>query len=160
MTRSTNIYGNCGWQGDSPWCSGSPESSAPCHPAIPEFVVAARAGFGGEQKRGTGTFVHTCYDVLLILILGAKRFCCRTPIPDEFTNCAWYTKETQYLPEDICEPSCSSGYIKLATQQGSCRKGEAAYCCAGKSGELAKSAREMPSRNQTWEVGSVYLGTD
>lgn len=77
------------------------------------------------------------------MIPGAKSHCCWQKIPDDFTNCAWYTKKMHHMANDTCEPSCSSGYIKLSMQKGSCHEGEAAYCCAGKSRMQATNAQEM-----------------
>ena len=91
---------------------------------------------------------------------GAKSYCCWQKISDDFTNCAWYTMETHHLANDICESSCPSRYIKLAMQQGSRHKSEAAYCCAGKSGMQAANAQEMYAEGGEWEVGAVYLEPD
>ncbi|RAH42220.1 glycoside hydrolase, partial [Aspergillus brunneoviolaceus CBS 621.78] len=117
VTSSTKAYSKCKWVGSSPPCA-SPGKNHTCPDDYPHFLFADSNGAGGEQ---------TCSS-------GRKSYCC-TEIPDEFTDCKWYNKETTVIgPESYyCETSCPTNYIRLGMEAGSCGYNMQAYCCGGKT---------------------------
>jgi len=70
-------------------------------------------------------------------ISGTKHYCCKNPKPAAFSKCDWVKKGSppRFEQDFICEDSCPSGQIKLATQVGGmyadngCFGGARAYCC-------------------------------
>ncbi|KAK3943074.1 hypothetical protein QBC46DRAFT_447135 [Diplogelasinospora grovesii] len=116
VTDSTQPYADCAWLGGTPDCSGA-GGTATCPSDYPNFVVSSRSGQGGAG---------TCWE-------GAMSYCCKgSAVPDAFTNCQWYSKQTHVVAEDnVCEDSCPSGNLLLARQGGSCAMGTEAYCCKG-----------------------------
>jgi len=100
-------------------CYNESPGYTPCEQRdYPNLVAYADAGFGGEQPCGSSD---------------AKTFCCKDPIPPQFTNCQWYKKETHWFGDNRCEPSCPPNAIRLAIRKAhsSCVNGEEAYCCSG-----------------------------
>ncbi|GKZ36090.1 hypothetical protein AbraIFM66950_006997, partial [Aspergillus brasiliensis] len=116
VTSSTKAYSKCKWFGGSPHCAASGKNHS-CPDDYPNFLFADSNGAGGEQ---------TCSS-------GRKSYCC-TEIPEEFTDCKWYQKDTTVWGPDsyFCETSCPTDYIRLGMEAGSCGYNMEAYCCGGK----------------------------
>ncbi|GLA32131.1 hypothetical protein AnigIFM63326_011270 [Aspergillus niger] len=132
VTSSTKSYSKCKWFGGSPGCAGSGKNHS-CPDDYPNFLFADSNGAGGEQ---------TCSS-------GRKSYCC-TEIPDEFTDCKWYQKDTTVWGPDsyFCETSCPTEYIRLGMEAGSCGYNMQAYCCGGKT---TTTTTTNTTPNNTWE---------
>ncbi|GLB09477.1 hypothetical protein AtubIFM57258_005399 [Aspergillus tubingensis] len=132
VTSSTKSYSKCKWFGGSPSCAGSGKNHS-CPDDYPNFLFADSNGAGGEQ---------TCSS-------GRKSYCC-TEIPDEFTDCKWYQKDTTVWGPDsyFCETSCPTDYIRLGMEAGSCGYNMEAYCCGGKT---TTTTTTNTTPKNTWE---------
>ncbi|KAF2655754.1 hypothetical protein K491DRAFT_678674 [Lophiostoma macrostomum CBS 122681] len=122
----TASYGLCEWTD-----CGKP-GDCPSH--LPEFIVSSRKGYGGERD---APWSGGCY------YDKTHNFCCQMT-PPAFQNCKWYKKETNQLPDADCEPSCPSGHVRISQEQGDCKKGEQAFCCAGPAPTPSPSPPQPP----------------
>ncbi|KAK2763376.1 glycosylhydrolase family 18-9 [Colletotrichum kahawae] len=112
---STSAYGSCKWVGEAPTCNRD------CPSDYPNKIFSSKLAAGGEQP----------------CISGTKHYCCREPKPAAFSKCDWVKKGSprRFEQDFICEDSCPSGQIKLATEVGGmnaengCFGGARAYCC-------------------------------
>ncbi|KAL0940480.1 glycosylhydrolase family 18-9 [Colletotrichum truncatum] len=112
---STSAYGSCKWVGEAPTCNQD------CPSDYPNKIFSSKLAAGGEQP----------------CISGTKHYCCQEPKPAAFSKCDWHKKGSppRFEQEFICEDSCPSGQIKLATEVGGmyadngCFGGARAYCC-------------------------------
>ncbi|EFQ33861.1 chitinase [Colletotrichum graminicola M1.001] len=113
--ESTSAYGSCKWVGEAPTCNQD------CPSDYPNKIFSSKMAAGGEQP----------------CISGTKHYCCREPKPAAFSKCDWHNKASprRFEQDFICEDSCPSGQIKLATEVGGmgasngCFGGARAYCC-------------------------------
>ncbi|KAK2035450.1 hypothetical protein LX32DRAFT_647515 [Colletotrichum zoysiae] len=112
---STSAYGSCKWVGEAPTCNQD------CPGDYPNKIFSSKLAAGGEQP----------------CISGTKHYCCREPKPAAFSKCDWHKKGSppRFEQDFICEDSCPSGQIKLASEVGGmsaengCFGGARAYCC-------------------------------
>jgi chitinase len=142
VTSATKPYSMCKWFGDSPTCSGSGGYKA-CEGDWPHRVVSASMGAGGEQACGRG----------------AKSYCCKE-VPDAFTDCAWYKKETSTVTNlGYCETSCPKDSVRLSMQQGSgCGYGGLqAFCCKGQKPATLTPRDPSWGNNQYKEYEGLLL---
>ncbi|RDW72347.1 glycoside hydrolase family 18 protein [Aspergillus mulundensis] len=123
----TKPYSRCEWVGTSPLCAEKGKD-AECDNNYSDKLVTSSNGFGGDKTCGPGR----------------KSYCC-TSIPDEFTQCAWYSHGKAIadgVPDDYyCEADCPDGTVRLAMHKGSCKKGFQAFCCKGKARKKTLTAR-------------------
>ena len=92
-TTSTEAYGKCKWVGCGETCPGD----------HPHKVVSAWKGAGGEP--------HCDIDE-------SRSYCCSDPLPAEFKDCAWVMRgnPSRFNNEWICEDTCPSDQVKVATE--------------------------------------------
>ncbi|KAJ5713893.1 Glycoside hydrolase superfamily [Penicillium malachiteum] len=133
------------------WISAC-ESDDTCPSGYDKFVVGSRQGWGGRKKCS-----------------GSKNYnyCCKTSIPDAFTNCAWTGRELQGTSSIYCSDACPSGAIRIVEESFSisttsvpltnpdaktagCVYGNEAYCCNG----TAKVVNTQSSSDEL--TGIVY----
>ncbi|KAJ6096607.1 Glycoside hydrolase superfamily [Penicillium sp. IBT 16267x] len=136
ITDSTEPWSECAW-------TSSCESDDTCASGFDTFVVGSRQGWGGRK---------------LCPVSENYNYCCKTSIPDAFTNCAWTGHEVQFINPQYCSDTCPSGAIRVAEEavMGSnwyssdaktpnCLWGNEAYCCNGTAQIVSTVEPRSPS---------------
>ncbi|KAJ5720929.1 glycoside hydrolase family 18 protein [Penicillium malachiteum] len=151
IVDSTEPWSECAWTSDC-------ESDDTCPSGYDKFVVGSRQGWGGRKKCS-----------------GSKNYnyCCKTSIPDAFTNCAWTGHELQGTSSIYCSDACPSGAIRIAEEAFSisttsvpltnpdaktagCVYGNEAYCCNG----TAKVVETVETQSSSDELTGIAYEFD
>ncbi|KAL4973055.1 carbohydrate-binding module family 18 [Aspergillus desertorum] len=150
ITNSTQPWADCAW-------TSSCESDDTCPSGYDQFVVGSRQGWGGRSSCS-----------------GSKNYnyCCKSSIPDAFTNCAWTGHVVSFTNAEYCTDACPSGSIRIAEEEISvymggnkpgkadnCYFGNEAYCCNGTTTTITTTPpRADPLEDATAYEFHYYLG--